>query len=152
MIVSGDLIATVSGGLFKTAYLATAPYESGRTTMLDLKIRASAFNLIAKVGKQVTFTLYPSAAYDPTDGETTKGSPTQYVKKVSPPSAYKEMYIDGEIIRKGDCRVILPAKDLEFTPEVGIEVTIDTVVWKIVGLKPVYSGEQVAAYTLQLRK
>jgi len=100
----------------------------------------------------VVFNLYPMSAYDPASGETVKGTVSQYVKKVIPPSPVEERYIDGDLIRSGDLWTGAAALNIEFTPEPGIEVMIDNQTWKVVQVKPVYANEKMVLYNLQLRK
>jgi len=152
MMIAGDLLAMLTGGIFHSAYLATPPVEAERTTVLDLKLRPKVIALLEKYGKEVTFTVSPEPTYDATTGKNTAGSPTLYVKKVSPPEPCKIEFVAGELTQVGDIEVILGAKDLPFTPVLTMPVTIDGVVWKIVAVRPMYSGELIAAYTLHLRK
>ena len=123
-------------------------------TDLDTRLIPRVLELITKYGKDVTFKTFPSATYTPTTGKTTPGAETDYSEKVTPPEPYEDKFIDGEIVQIGDCRVYLAASGLAFTPEKGMEVEFDAegITWRIVRIMPVYTGESIAMYGLQLRR
>ena len=107
---------------------------------------------INKFGKIAVFGLPPAEVYDPDTGGVTSGVLVEYRQKVSPPADYANKLVDGDLIKIGDTMVLLPGKDLTFVPIIGSSVTMDSLVWKIITSKPIFSGEQVAVYELQLRR
>jgi len=126
---------------------------SGYSTELDEEFVVLATEMIAEMGKTVVFRTYPDASYDAVEGVTTLGDMLSYTKKVMPPYAYKQKYIDGDVIQAGDMQTGIAGQGLEFTPEPGlIEIVIDEQTWNIVNMTPLYSGEQIAMFLLQLRK
>jgi len=126
---------------------------SGYMTELDQDFVPLATELIDEMGKTVVFKTYPDAAYDEVEGETDLGDVVSYTKKIIPPFNYDQKYIDGEVIKVGDMQTGIAGQGLEFTPEPGlVEVIIDEQTWNIVNMMPLYSGEQIALFLLQLRK
>jgi hypothetical protein len=123
-------------------------------TTLDTKLIPKIFNLVERLGKNVTFETGESEPvdYDPDTGHTTYDTPDSYTRKVTPPEAYENYFIDDDLIKAGDTRVYLPAKDLTFTPELEMKVTIDSIDWVVVNIETIYTGGSVALYELQLRR
>lgn len=121
------------------------------TGALDTRMRATASRLINKFG--ATMTLRRQAGvYDPATGKNTETA-TDYAIVGSPPSPVDLRRVDGEMIKQGDAETILAASDLTVAPD----QTTDHIVfagetWSVVAVEPIYSGEQVAAYQLRLRK
>lgn len=126
---------------------------AGYMTELDEEFVPLATEMIDEMGKTVVFKTYPDASYDEVEGETTLGDVISYIKKIIPPYNYDHKYIDGDIIKVGDMQTGIAGQGLEFTPEPGlIEIIIDEQTWKIINMMPLYSGEQIAMFLLQLRK
>ena len=121
-------------------------------TVLDDRLIPRILAIVQRLGKLVVFTVAATESYNPDTGEATRATAASYSLKVTPPEVYEEGLIDGENIRRGDMRVWLPASGLAFTPSPTVTVTIDGATWAVVDVAPVYTGEQVALYGLQLRK
>jgi hypothetical protein len=122
------------------------------TTALDTTLLTKVAEIAATYGKSVTFQDIGSSVYNPTTGKTTESSVTNYTVKVTPPAPYDLKLIDGDVIQARDVAVILPAKDLAFTPVLGMQVTIDGEVFDAVQVMLIYSGDDVCAYDIQLRQ
>lgn len=120
-------------------------------TTIDTKLRDKADSVLATYGKDLTFAVR-TKTYDPTTGATTYGAATNTVVKGSPPGPYERRFVDGDVVRLSDARTIVAAKNLTFTPTIGIKVSFDSTDWQVVSARPMYSGEQVAAWELQLRR
>ena len=126
---------------------------SANATALDRKFVPKVLSMIEKYGKTVEIKIYTDAVYAPTTGETTLGAYTRYVKKIIPPYPYEQKYVDGDIIKQGDLQTGIAGSGLGFTPEPGLtKITIDSLIWSIVNMQPIYSGEQIALFLLQLRR
>lgn len=122
------------------------------TTALDAEIVPMALEVVDLYGQNAVFTVPATKDYDATVGLTTETSPTDHTKKVTPPEPYDKRWVDGDLIQQNDVRIYLPASWLSFTPEKGMLVTLlTTEKFRIVGVKPIYSGEDIAIYDLQLR-
>ncbi len=151
-IRGGDLVAAFSGGFLEAIDSPSAPTVSGTPTELDEELLEDVFDLIDEVGKTVTFWVYGSETYDPVTGKRTTGDVTEFDLKVIPPYEVSLKYVDGDVVRIGDLLTGVPAKDIAFTPERGIRVTIDSSIWVIKRVGPIYSGERICLYLMQLRK
>ena len=151
-IQGADLVAVFSGGFLEQITTPTAPSVSGTATELDTELLEDVYDIIDELGKTVTFWAYGSDTYDPTTGKRTTGDATEYDKKVIPPYEIALRYVDGDVIKVGDLLTGVPAKDIEFTPIKGMSVTIGDDIWSIVRVSPIYSGERICLYLLQLRR
>lgn len=123
--------------------------------LLDGPMRALAQNLAGKFGISGTLTRITSDGYNPTLGDTDPTTATHTVAGV-----LEEMREDefgqslggGGVIQHGDLKYTIHAQGLSVTPDPETDtVAVDGVTYTLVGVKPVYSGEQVALFTLVLR-
>lgn len=151
-IRGADLVAVFSGGFLEAIDSPTAPTVSGTPTELDTELLEDVFDIIAELGKTVTFWVYGSETYNPATGKQTTGDATQYNLKVLPPYSIELKYVDGDVIKAGDMLSGVPAKDIEFTPARGMSVTLGDDIWVIKQVSPIYSGEWIALYLFQLRR
>jgi len=151
-IQGADLVAVFSGGFLEAIDSPVAPSVSGTATELDIEMLEDVFEIIAEVGKTVTFWIYPGETYSPATGTITPGDATQYNLKAIPPYSIDLKYVDGDLIKAGDMLSGVPAKDIAFAPAKGIKVTVDDAIWEIIQVAPIYSGEWICLYLFQLRK
>lgn len=121
-------------------------------TRLDDKLVPAAQRLINKFGKTATVTTEAAKTYDPETGKTSNTGETVNTVKISPPAPYEIRYITAGVVDVGDQRTIIAAKDLTFTLKTGQLLTVDSDKWRIVSVNSIRSGEQIAAFELQLRK
>lgn len=115
------------------------------TTVLDTKIVPIVVKLIAKYGRTVTVTI-ETKTKDWGTGLTGTATAT-HVVKCSPPEPYNQRYIDGDLVRTGDMKTLFAASGLPFTPVLGMRIDE----WTAVRVDPILSGDQTAAYQVQLR-
>lgn len=120
-------------------------------TRLDDKLRLTAKSQISKFGKSVTYTSVTRTRND-TTGETEETSTVHSEILATPPASYAISLQDGSGIQQGDVRMSFAALDLPFTPTTKDRVTFDTLVWRVIRITPIYSGELQALWTLQLRQ
>lgn len=122
---------------------------------LDAKMQDLAKNLIPKFGKSLLYADQTGFTYNPATGEVSGGTESNkaFVGLVA---NIQDDQIDGETFMRGDLIVLMAAKDLGFTPEVNRVIYLGSTTgaeqWRIVSIKPTYSGEQVATYDVQVRK
>ncbi len=126
-------------------------------TQLDIKIIPKVFKLIQKHGKTVEFVeTTGGGAYDPATRKTTNRNKKKHNVKVTPPDKYKEDEIDGDVIRRGDSRILVPSQGLLFEINEDtiqfLRINYDTLGWEVKSYIPYYSGELIAVYELQLRR
>lgn len=73
--------------------------------------------------------------------------------KISPPQNVEIDAIDGTLVQAGDMQTVLARQGLSNVPVANKDrLVFAGETWKIVGVDPIYSGDQVAAYTLNLRR
>ena len=119
--------------------------------LLDAPMRDMAVALIDAFG--VSSTLRRTAtSYAPKDGADI-ASTTDYTVNASPPEDYDVSEIDGTVIKTNDFKTAVAAKGLAVEPDPGKDVFLfGGVTYKIISVKKVYSGAQIAAFVLQCRK
>jgi hypothetical protein len=121
-------------------------------TELDTLILPKVLELIGRYGKLVSFSVTTGATQNAGAGTVTGGTTTAHSVKASPPYPYESRYIDGDLVLVGDSRLYLAGSGLAFTPAPGQVVTIDSAKWRVVRVNPIYSGELVAAWEVQVRR
>lgn len=119
-------------------------------TKLDQKLRPKIEDIIDRLGKKVTVQ-ETERTYDPASGRHTTLSKKEHTPKASPPDGFESYLIDGERVLATDTRILLAATAISFEPKAEWKVTIESETFWIVRVRKIYSGEQVAAYELQLR-
>lgn len=122
-------------------------------TILDDALVPVALDLIDTLGQSATFYVPGTKEFDPETNEVTEEDVDEISRKISPPSPYDVKYIDGDIVRANDLQAYVAGSGLTFVPVLGMKVgLIDGTTWQIVRSEPLYSGELIAAYRLQMRK
>jgi len=121
---------------------------------LDTVFSEVASNLIsAFVTNTSTLTRAAVTTYTPITGVRAAASPVLYTIKTSPPEAYMISEINNTSILKEDLKVMVATKGLTIVPDLETDtITRSGVVYRIVSVTPLSSGDSVAAYELQLRK
>lgn len=121
-------------------------------TALDRSLVPKVLSLVNRLGKTGKITSVSSYTFNPANGSVTENGATTQFKKVTPPEEYSRYVVDGDSIKLGDMKVLLPASGLSFVPARGFSIKIDSVTFDIVRVEPIYTGKQVGAYQLQLRR
>lgn len=120
---------------------------------LDDKMVPTAFRLLEKYGKPAVLTLNVDT-YDPSTGVTTSaaGDPPSLAIKVSPPAPLNEGFRPSSTLLESDTNVFVSAQACDdVVPVVGMTLTLASVAYKLCAVDPVYSGEEIAVYSLWLR-
>jgi hypothetical protein len=91
-----------------------------------------------------------SRTYDPATGKNT-GSNTDTTVKITPPAPYSQRRIDGTVIQLGDQQIMISSES-GVVPQSADLFVIGGAVWQVVAVFPIVSGEQTAAYNIQLRQ
>ena len=146
-IFSGDLVCAyelkLSGGSLPSV-LSTSSAELD--TLVD-----TALDIIERLGRTVEVQTFGSITFDPAQGQTTYGPPSDFTVKSSPLIDYSDEYVVAGTARDGDASVFVAAKGLQFLPELALRVIADSAEWKVVRVLPIYSGQRIALWELHLR-
>lgn len=111
---------------------------------------ATAKRLITDKGRAVSVTYRTAGTYSPTSDSIT-GSSTSTVSTLAVIAGYRQSLIDGTIIKTGDKKALLFAKDLE-KPKIGDILTDNGIDYSIIQSDEVGPGDIPVFYTLQIRK
>lgn len=128
------------------------------TTSLDTTLIPKILTIIDDYGKNVTFQTYGTDTYDPATGTLTEGAKTSTVRRVTPPESLQgsegagTRFGPGSMIEKGDVMIMVAASGLTVTMENELEVLIDSDIWKVQAVDKIYTGDDIGAYALLLRK
>lgn len=120
-------------------------------TRLDDTLVPKTKAILDDLGKSMILAVKDDGTYNPDGSVTGQVESTQTVA-ASPPIEYSSRLVDGDAIRQGDVQVFIAAQGLTLTPAEKMSVTFDGQVWRAVGVKPVYSGDLIALWDLQLRR
>lgn len=89
-------------------------------------------------------------SYDVTTGKNTVSNADTTVK-ITPPAPFEQRRIDGTLIQLGDQQIIMSSAS-GVVPKTTDLFVIGGVIWQVVRIEPIVSGELTAAYSLQLRQ
>lgn len=124
---------------------------------LDKRARETAFKLVKKFGKEVTFTQQVQGDSQPVYNDATGQfeSPSvsiPYLVKIAPPESPKGQMLENGSVLASDLYFLLPAKNTPFEPKPNDQVTIDEVVWTVKQVGVQYSGKQIAYFDVWVGK
>ena len=118
-----------------------------------------AVSLLAKFGIAGSLTIKDDINYNPSDGSSTDTQGTTFVVQVTPALQYSTRDIDGTNILKSDLYCFISPEDLALDISIitpgqlnHSAIEINDKCYNIVAVQSIYSGEQNAAYKLQLRE
>ena len=121
-------------------------------TSLDDKLLPAVLKLINDLGTPMTYEITTGKTYDPETRKSTAGTTTTHSNvKSAPPDKYNQRFIDGDLIKQGDMVTYVAGKDAVFTPVINMKVTHQGNVYKAMNVSPIYSGDFIAAWEIQLR-
>lgn len=121
--------------------------------ILDAPLRNVASTLATKFGQEVTITFRTTGSYNATTGTAAKTDATQTVRAIVEP--YKARFQAGETeggARANDLQLTIAAQGLTREPNVGDKVSVGGQEHEVVEVDPTYSGDQVAIYTVHVRR
>ena len=73
------------------------------------------------------------------------------VSKISPPISYKNDAIDGTLVKQNDFKLLIANQDSITDINIVDEVMVNSITTSVVNCKPIYSGEDIAVWELQMR-
>lgn len=115
-------------------------------TPLDLKILPKVKSILAKYGTDATFRVVQHQEQHTDEGYVEDMGTLEVTVKCSPPEPADTLFKTGTNTYIGKLGIIIAAKDLIFTPELQMQVTIKGVVYTIDKIMNFDSGDQTAAY------
>lgn len=125
-------------------------------SVLDGPLRAVAKNLARTFGREGTIEYVSTGGYNTTTGTAGQSTTSETVQGAV--ENYSSREIDGTTVLRGDLKWTIAAKDIdEPRPNDLVDFGEETpdgkrIRWTVVDPHPVYSGEQVALYEVQLRR
>lgn len=119
------------------------------TAFYDALIAASN-KLITDKGQDITFTQVTEGAYDPSTGSATNTETNYTVKGVLLP--YKrEAISSSDLIQQGDMKLLVQPTGAPLAKPQD-KVTVNSELWVIVNVKPLYPNGQLLLQEWQIRK
>lgn len=112
-------------------------------------LAATASRLLTDKGQSVTFVHPVDGSFDPATGITTPGVPTN-ITGYGAAFDYKNTEIDGTIIQRGDIRFLF--ESTATIPVIGDTITLDTVEYRVMDVKPTQPAGTNVLTEAQLRK
>lgn len=133
------------------------------TTLLDTEFQALAVELLEEFAARADGTIatrvwthIDSVTPTPSAGTAVVAS-TNHSVVTSPPVAFDPASMrtarnldPGQLTADGEMYIAIAAYGLAFTPTVNDSVTIDSVLWTVTSVQPVYAGELVALYSARV--
>lgn len=111
--------------------------------------------MFRKYGMSVTLRRTTQGAYNPSTGGMSAGTSINYTCLVVV-TEYNDFVIDGTLVKRGDKKLLVAAKDLDVTPTVGDVFILNDGEWKIPDSTGSVSTLAPAGipvmYTVQVRK
>ena len=118
----------------------------------DDDMRAAAVEAVDVAPATYTFVAVTGNTYSPSTGATAAGTSTNHTVTASPPFEYDRSLVDGDIVRRGDCYIVVPASGLTVTPTPSMAVAFGGETWRVMSVTTHRGGTQVIAYEVQLRR
>lgn len=102
-------------------------------------------------GRDVAIVKNVPGAYDPADGSTSSGPRLEQTSRAII-LGYKDYLTTGELIKRGDRKVILKVAGLQWPPSMGDIIEVGSDRYTVIAIKTGELGGTVYLYTLQVRK
>lgn len=119
-------------------------------TVFDDKFLAVAVNIIEKFGVAATLKIKGVQTYDPITG-VASGSSADNIITSSPPISFDKDTIDGALVQANDFKVYVYRGTITDVNAVD-EISINGVDASVINVSPIYSGEEVAVWSLHCRR
>ncbi|MFO0271366.1 MAG: hypothetical protein ACK53W_12630 [Gemmatimonadota bacterium] len=107
--------------------------------------------VLSEWGKPIKLRTLANGTYDETTGNVVQTPTDRTVRGAI--ISYRDNLIDGSSIKRGDRRVIIPARDLTVEPEPETYQVVDgSTVYQVVDVKRHEARGSIVAYTMQVRR
>ena len=128
-------------------------------TILDGPLGVMADQLIGTLGTSIVVVREDRGTFDPTTQSATDGTDVEVSLKGSV-TEYRRHEIDGLNVLAKDRKLMIAGDAVErATDLVGgivegdrVRFGVETAEWRIVHIEPIQSGDEIAAYALQIRR
>lgn len=122
------------------------------TTSLDKTLVPAAFNIIEKLGTNMTFTIVTDeGTFDPATNSISGVVEQTFVRKASPPSKFSQKFLNGKTIKENDLKTVVAAQDIPLAPQLNMKVVHAGITYKGLVINPLFSGDDIAAWIVRLR-
>ena len=121
------------------------------TTPLDTDFGIFARDIINEFGKTISVTTKTGGVYSAGAGSNTGETKTTHSVKVSPPFPADERIFGNGYIQ-GAMSIYVARLDNTFTPSMSDIYLLDGLEYGVSALMPLYSGDLIAAYAVQLKQ
>ena len=128
------------------------------TTAIDIKALAAVHTALNKVGTDATYTQYAAEVYVPQTGDTTEGAATNTPLKCIPQyrqgagSKLGRNIKESTIFAPEDLLTGIAGDALVVEPDLGDELVVGSMKYKVTGIDPIRSGDDVALYLLRIEE
>lgn len=127
---------------------------------LDNAMRSVASAVVGALGTTGSLKRTTKGAYDPETGVAAADVVVYYPIAVSPPSEFTLTEVAATAgndsaarIDRGDIKVLVPAKDLDVTPDPKTDVLVfGSMMYRVIAVSQIWSGALVAAHVVQCRR
>jgi hypothetical protein len=114
------------------------------------KLQATAQRLITKFGKEWTVRRLTKGTYNPAANTRSTDATTNYTAKAVR-TEYKAYQIDGEVIQRGDFKLLLEAAGLAITPATTDKMVDGSAIYQIINIKEIKPASTILYYEIQVR-
>ena len=112
---------------------------------------SEVYDIINELGTDATVETVASETYDPTTMLVTSGTATDNAVRVSPPFSLSR-YSDGSHVAENTQVIYFANYNLDFTPKLGLKLTVDSVVWYITVLNQYDVGDDIGLWEAGITK
>lgn len=121
------------------------------------RMASTALRLISRFGSEQTLRDVTAGVYDPVEGEWTTppgdiSQPAQLLLLEYTAQESGQSYAEGSEILKGDKKIIIAAKGLNWPPALTTRIDVDGVLWQVVNVKEANPAGTPLVYFCQGRK
>ena len=120
--------------------------------VLDAPLRGAAKTLIRRFGKAVTIQARTGQRYDTSTRRAVGTMEQDFPWKVVVEFVTEKEARGSSMIKAGDLKLTGAAKGLGIEPDLKHQLIFGEQEYKIVKVDPIYSGEEIATYTVYARR
>lgn len=115
------------------------------------RMAATALRLIGKYGRPVIFKLETTGKYDPATGKTGPAFVREQTGQAVLADYSRREFETSTLLVRGDKRLKLAAKGLEWVPTLATKAVIDGKSWSVISISEINPAGTPIVYDLQVR-